>query len=156
MVVMTERHLAQLNIGTLTGPLDGPGLADFVALLEPVNALADRTPGFVWRLVGEGEGDATSIRPYGDDVMINYSVWESREALWDFVYRSAHLDAMRRRRDWFLRHVEAYQVLWWIPAGHIPTIGEGLARLEQLKNAGPTPEAFTFRDFHEPDGPRRQ
>ncbi|GLZ16356.1 hypothetical protein Acsp04_65910 [Actinomadura sp. NBRC 104425] len=149
---MTEHHLAQINVAALKEPLDAPGMAEFVSLLDPVNALADRSPGFVWRLVGEGANDATGVRPVGADVIVNMSVWESREALWDFVYRSAHLEALRRRREWFRRHVEAHQALWWVPAGRIPTVEEGVERLELLRERGPSPAAFTFRDFYTPEG----
>ncbi|TDC38191.1 DUF3291 domain-containing protein [Actinomadura sp. KC345] len=141
---LVQFHLAQFNVGTLRFPLDDPRAADFVALLEPVNALADAAPGFVWRLAEEGQPDATGMRPAGEDVIINYSVWESAEALWDFVYRSAHLETMRRRREWFQRHVDAHLVLWWIPAGHVPTVGEALERLALIRAQGPSPRAFTF------------
>ncbi|TYK45269.1 DUF3291 domain-containing protein [Actinomadura decatromicini] len=138
------RHLAQFNVATLIHPLDDARMADFVALLDPVNALADAAPGFVWRLVEEGRPDATGMRPAGADVVVNFSVWESAEALWDFVYRSAHLETMRRRREWFRRHAEAHLVMWWIPAGHVPTVDEALERLALLRAEGPTPRAFTF------------
>ncbi|QXJ19882.1 DUF3291 domain-containing protein [Actinomadura graeca] len=144
-------HLAQLNVGTLRFPLGDPRMADFVALLDPVNALADATPGFVWRLVEEGADDATGLRPAGADVIVNLSVWESAEALWDFVYRSAHLDTMRRRREWFRRHVDAHAVLWWIPAGHVPTVEEALERLALLRGGGPSPRAFTFNSPYTAD-----
>ncbi|MWA00489.1 DUF3291 domain-containing protein [Actinomadura sp. LD22] len=137
-------HLAQFNVATLRHPLDDPRTADFVALLDPVNAAADGAPGFVWRLVEEGEADATRLRPAGDDVIITFSVWESQEALWDFVYRSTHLAAMRRRREWFHRHAEAHVVLWWIPAGRAPTVEEALERLSLVREEGPSPRAFTF------------
>ncbi|GAA1864195.1 DUF3291 domain-containing protein [Actinomadura bangladeshensis] len=137
-------HLAQFNVATLRHPLDDLRTADFVALLDPVNALADAAPGFVWRLVEEGRPDATGMRPAGADVIVNYSVWESAEALWDFVYRSAHLATMRRRREWFHRHAEAHVVMWWIPAGRVPTVEEALERLDLLRAEGPSPRAFTF------------
>ncbi|MFF3618949.1 DUF3291 domain-containing protein [Streptomyces sp. NPDC002467] len=137
-------HLAQLNVAALRHPLDDPRITPFVELLDPVNAAADGAPGFVWRLVEEGEADATGLRPAGDDVIVNLSVWENQEALWDFAYRSGHLEAMRRRREWFERHVEAHLVLWWVPAGHLPTVGEALERLADLQTHGPTPRAFTF------------
>ncbi|TDC78299.1 DUF3291 domain-containing protein [Actinomadura sp. 7K507] len=137
-------HLAQFNVGTLHFPLDDPRAADFVARLEPVNALADSAPGFVWRLTEDGQPDATGMRPAGEDVIINYSVWESAEALWDFVYRSPHLETMRRRREWFQRHVDAHLVMWWIPAGYVPTVEEALERLALLRGQGPSPRAFTF------------
>ncbi|GAA2453299.1 DUF3291 domain-containing protein [Actinomadura vinacea] len=149
---MHGHHLAQFNVGTLKSPLDDPRLSEFVALLEPVNALADAAPGFVWRLVGEGADDATGVQPMGPDVIINYSVWETRAALWDFVYRSAHLEVLRRRREWFQRHVESHLVLWWITAGRTPTVEEGVERLATLRAQGPSPRAFTFRESYTPEG----
>ncbi|MFJ9944329.1 DUF3291 domain-containing protein [Streptomyces erythrochromogenes] len=137
-------HLAQLNVATLLHPLHDPRIAPFVEMLDPVNSAADGAPGFVWRLVEEGEGDATGLRPAGENVIVNLSVWETRQALWDFAYRSGHLEAMRRRREWFERHVEAHLVLWWVPAGHLPTVGEALERLRDLQAHGPSPRAFTF------------
>ncbi|MFF5030005.1 DUF3291 domain-containing protein [Streptomyces collinus] len=137
-------HLAQLNVAALTHPLDDPRTAPFVELLDPVNAAADAAPGFVWRLVEEGAADATALRPMGENVIVNLSVWETREALWEFTYRSGHLEVMRRRREWFERHVEAHMVLWWVPAGHLPTVGEALERLADLRAHGPSPRAFTF------------
>ncbi|WP_418960012.1 DUF3291 domain-containing protein [Streptomyces tritici] len=137
-------HLAQLNVGTLRYPIDDPRVAPFVEQLAPVNAAADAAPGFVWRLVEDGEADATGLRPAGENVIVNLSVWESQEALWDFAYRSGHLDVMRRRRDWFERHVEAHLVLWWVPAGHVPTVEEALERLADLQSRGSSPRAFTF------------
>ncbi|XVQ07738.1 DUF3291 domain-containing protein [Spirillospora sp. CA-255316] len=149
---MSGYHLAQFNVGTLKFPLDDPRMAGFNELLNPLNALADDAPGFVWRLVEDGAADATAIRPIGADVIINYSVWESREALRDYVYRSRHLDVLRRRREWFLKHVQAHLAMWWIPAGHIPTLEEGVERLETLRAQGPSPRAFTFRETYTPDG----
>ncbi|MEV0399516.1 DUF3291 domain-containing protein [Actinoallomurus sp. NPDC050550] len=149
---MTDHHLAQLNVGRLRVPLDAPGMAEFLALFEPINALADSAPGFVWRLTDGEADDATSIRPYGHDVIVNMSVWESREALWDFAYRSAHLDVLRRRREWFLRMAEPYIVLWWVPAGRIPPVEEARERLERVRRDGPGPEAFTFRQMYDPVG----
>jgi hypothetical protein len=150
---MTGYHLAQFNVATLRFPLDDPRFAEFTALLDPINALADRSPGFVWRLIADGQPDATSLRPLGDDVLINYSVWESRQSLWDFVYRSGHLDVMRRRREWFSRHVESHLVLWWVPAGHTPTVAQAVERLELLRREGPSPRAFTFRESYDPEAP---
>ncbi|MFC6936390.1 DUF3291 domain-containing protein [Actinomadura yumaensis] len=136
---MSGSHLAQFNVATLRFPLDDPRLAEFVARLDPVNAAADGAPGFVWRLTEEGRPDATGLRPLGDDVIINFSVWEDREALWDFAYRSGHLELLRRRREWFQRHAEAHSVLWWIPAGHVPTVEEAAERLALLRAEGPRP-----------------
>ncbi|MEU5634752.1 DUF3291 domain-containing protein [Streptomyces rishiriensis] len=137
-------HLAQLNVATLRHPLDDPRTASFVEMLDPVNAVADSAPGFVWRLVEEGAADATGLRPAGEGVIVNLTVWQTREALWDFTYRSGHLEAMRRRREWFERHTEAHLVLWWVPAGHLPTVDEALERLADLRAHGPSPRAFTF------------
>ncbi|GAA2807486.1 DUF3291 domain-containing protein [Kitasatospora sp. CM 4170] len=137
-------HLAQLNVATLLHPMDDPRIAPFVELLDPVNAAADGAPGFVWRLVEDGAGDATGLRPAGEDVIVNMSVWESQEALWDFAYRSGHLEALRRRREWFARHVAAHMVLWWVPAGHRPSLDEAMDRLADLRAYGPSPRAFTF------------
>jgi hypothetical protein len=142
---MAAQHLAQVNIATLRAPLDGPELAGFVAELEPVNALADASPGFVWRLQTE-DGDATAIRPFDDDrIMVNLSVWESFETLRAFVYSTRHLEVMRHRRAWFSRMADPYLALWWVPAGTIPTVAEAKRRLELLAGHGPGPEAFTFR-----------
>jgi hypothetical protein len=148
---MAAHHLAQVNVATLRAPLDGPELAGFVAQLEPLNALADQSPGFVWRLQTE-DGDATAIRPFDDDrVMVNLSVWASLEALRSFVYATGHLDVMRHRRAWFHRMPDPYLALWWLPAGTIPTVAEAKERLELLAAKGPTTDAFTFRaPFPEP------
>ena len=143
-------HLAQVNIARLRAPLDTPLLADFVALLDPINALADESPGFVWRLQTE-DGDATAIRAFADDrLIINMSVWESIEALAEFAFRGRHVDVMRRRREWFERLRDAYVCLWWVPAGHTPSIAEARERLEHLREHGPTAHAFTFRRPFEP------
>jgi hypothetical protein len=144
-------HIAQINVARAVAPLDGPQLTEFMALLDPVNALADSSPGFVWRLQTDG-GNATDLRVYDDDrVIVNMSVWESIEALWDFVYRSGHLDVMRRRREWFERFDAAWLALWWLPAGTVPSLDDGLARLAALEADGPTPFAFTFKQRFAPE-----
>jgi hypothetical protein len=145
-------HLAQVNVARLRAPLDSPQLADFVAALEPINALGDRSRGFVWRLQTE-DGDATSIRVLDDDsIMVNLTVWESIEALADFAYRGRHREVMRRRREWFENMAEAYLALWWVPVGHVPTVKEAEERLMHLRRHGPTPFAFTFRAPFPPPG----
>jgi hypothetical protein len=149
---MTDHHLAQLNVGRMRAPLDTPAMSEFMTALEPINAMADAAPGFVWRLVDEDGADATGIRPFDDDLIVNMSVWESREALWDFTYKSDHLAFVRRRREWFQTMTDPFLVLWWIPAGHTPTLEEALSRLETLRATGPTPEAFTFRRSYDPAG----
>jgi len=144
-------HLAQINIGRLSAPLDDPSMAGFVNRLDEINALADRAPGFVWRLQTE-QGNATAIRPFDDDqIALNMSVWESLEALRSYVYSSAHADLLRQRRDWFEKFDRVYLALWWIPAGHIPSIEEGKARLASLEENGPTPFAFTFKAVFTPE-----
>jgi hypothetical protein len=138
-------HLAQLNVARLLAPLESPELAAFVAALDPINALAEKTPGYIWRLQTD-EGNATSIHVFDDDmIIINMSVWESVEALADFTYRSDHRHVIARRREFFERPADAYLVLWWIPAGTVPTPEDGVARLDRLRQGGPSPEAFTFK-----------
>lgn len=147
-------HLAQVNVAVLRAPLDDPAMAEFTERLDPVNALADACPGFVWRLVGADADDATGLRPFGADLLVNLSVWEDLESLWDFTYRSGHLEPLRRRREWFPRMEEAHLALWWVPAGHIPDLDEAGERLEALRRDGPTPEAFTLRrHFPAPGAP---
>lgn len=138
-------HLALFNIARLRAPMDDPLIDDFRNNLAPINALADATPGFVWRLQDES-GNATSITPYGDELMIvNMAVWESVDALADFTYRSGHVEFLRRRRDFFEAPTEPILCLWWIPEGTIPAVEEGVARLDHLRAYGPSPTAFTFR-----------
>jgi hypothetical protein len=138
-------HLAQLNVGIPLEPLDSERLSGFMDSLDPINAIADAAPGFVWRLQTE-DGNATAVQAFEDpNVIVNLSVWESLESLGDFVYRSNHVEVMRKRRQWFEVPTEAFVVLWWVPAGTIPTVADAVARLERLRAEGPTPEAFTFR-----------
>ncbi len=144
-------HLAQLNIATMREPLDSPLMADFVANLERINSLAESSPGFVWRLKDE-HGAATTIRPFGDNVLVNMSVWESIEMLHAFAFRSAHKEIMQRRREWFERMGEAYAVLWWVPVNHAPSVEEAAERLAHLREHGPTPRAFVFSKTFSPPG----
>jgi hypothetical protein len=137
-------HLAQINIGRLVAPLDDPQIADFVAQLDPVNALADAATGFLWRLQSDS-GNATDIA-YSDDpfVIVNMSVWTSVETLRDFVYASRHTDVFRDRAKWFEKMDKPHYCLWWTPAGHIPSVAEGRERLEHYQQHGPTPFSFWF------------
>ena len=126
---MANYWLAQMNVARALAPPDSPQLAGFAEMLDPVNALADAAPGFVWRLQTE-DGNATALRVLGDDMMlVNMSVWESLEALGSFVYETSHRDVMRRRREWFERAAEPYMVLWWVDAGRLPSVAEGEERL---------------------------
>jgi len=139
-------HIAQMNVGTTLYDTDDPRMAYFMENLDRVNALAEATPGFVWRLMGEGN-NATDIKPTENPrFIVNMSVWRSIEALFDYVYRSDHRAVMVRRREWFAKPEGPYHVLWWVEAGHIPSIEEGLARLSHLATHRPTPRAFTFRE----------
>ena len=143
--MVIAHHIAQLNIARAKAPLDDPLLADFVAQLDDVNALAEASPGFVWRLKSDS-GNATDIRAYDDPLMIvNMSVWKTIEALFDFAYRTSHTKVMNRRKEWFESLPGPHMVLWWIPAGAVPTVEEAKRRLEHLEEHGPTSKAFTFK-----------
>jgi hypothetical protein len=145
-------HLAQINIGRMKAPLEDPSMHVFVSRLAEINALADGSPGFVWRMQdGEGNGN-TYLRPYDDErIIVNMSVWKSVEQLRTYTYETAHAAILRQRRDWFEKFDRVALALWWIPAGHIPTMDEAKARLESLEVNGPTPFAFTFKAVFPPD-----
>ena len=144
MSAMAEYHLAQLNIGKTRAPVEDPLMAGFMERLDEINAIADGAPGFVWRLQTE-DGNATSIHAFDDPLLlVNMSVWESIESFQDFTYRTAHKELLQQRAEWFERHDGPYSVMWWVPAGHIPSLEEAKARLELLKAQGPGPEAFTM------------
>lgn len=148
---MTKFQIAQVNIGRMKAPLEHEVMAGFVARLDEINALADRSEGFVWRLQGSG-GNATYLRPYDDDrILFNLSVWESIEHLKNYVYRSAHAELIKERKQWFEHFEAAYMALWWIPAGHVPGVDEAKKRLEHFDAHGPSQFAFTFRSIHQPD-----
>ena len=148
----TRLQLAQVNIARARGEMSDPVMAEFVARLPEINALADQSPGFVWRLQTE-DGDATAVRPYEDTrILINLSVWVDLTALRTYVYRSAHAAIMRRRREWFERFDRIYVALWWVPAGHRPSVHEAVARLAHLEQHGPTAVAFGFGEPFGPDG----
>ncbi len=143
-------HIAQMNIARMRAPLEDPMMVGFVAKLEEINKLADDSPGFVWRFQSEG-GDATYLRPYDDDrILFNMSVWASVDTLKSYVYKSAHSEVMRNRREWFEKISDAYSVLWWIKAGAIPSVREAKLRLEYLQKNGPSTHAFTFKRLYEP------
>lgn len=144
-------HLAQINIGRILAPTDDPKLEGFMSQLDAINALADAAPGFVWRLQS-ASGNATDI-VYNEDpfVLLNMSVWESVEALRNFTYKTAHAGVLRDRAKWFEKMDKPYYCLWWIPAGHIPTVAEGRERLEHYQKNGATPYSFWFsKEFPQP------
>ncbi len=144
-------QLAQVNIGRVKAPVEHPIMAGFMRRLGEINALAERSPGFIWRLQSD-EGNATYFRPYPDDdrILINMSVWESVDSLRAYVYKSAHVELLRERHLWFEQFTGVYLVLWWIPAGHIPTLQEAVQRLTHLERHGPTPYAFHFQKTYGP------
>jgi hypothetical protein len=138
-------HLAQYNIARLLWPLDDHRIADFVDSLERINTLGDRTPGFVWRLQTE-DGTSTSVRVRNDPlIIVNLTVWESIEPLFEFAYRGGHVEFFRRRFEWFEHPSEPTLVMWWLPAGETPSVDEAEERLDYLRANGPTPRAFTFK-----------
>jgi hypothetical protein len=144
VVVRPAFHVAQVNIALAKAPIGSDQLSEFVALLDPINALADRSPGLVWRLQTE-DGNAIAVRAFGDDrIIVNLSLWESIDPLAAFVYRSRHTEVMRRRREWFDR-IGMHIALWWVPEGEVPTVAEAELRLAYRRDHGPTPYAFTFK-----------
>lgn len=150
---MRHHDLAQLNLARLVAPDDSPVVAPFMAALDEVNALAESSPGFVWRFQTE-DGNAIAERAFPDDprMILNFSTWESVDALADYVYRTAHVEFLRRRREWFERLDSVSTVLWWVPLGHRPTTAEALDRLEHLRRHGPTEHAFTLRQRFDAEG----
>ena len=141
-------HLAQLNVARLNQPLDHADSAEFVDAFEPINALAESSPGFFWRPTDDA-GQSSSYVPLPSEndslLIVNYSIWESLDALRDFVFKSGHVDYLRRRREWFEKPTEPTTVLWWTPAGTIPSLAEASDRLRRLRANGPTAAAWTLQ-----------
>ena len=148
---MAKFHIAQVNIGRIRAELDDPVMAGFVNRLDEINALADCSPGFVWRLK-ESSGNATYLRPFADErMLLNMSVWESVESLRHYVYKTVHVELLRQRAAWFEKFAGVFAALWWVPAGHIPGIDEAKKRLTHLELHGPTQFAFPFTQVFEPE-----
>lgn len=150
---MTQHyHLAQVNVAKARAPLDDPLMQGFVEQLDHINALAERSPGFVWRLKDEA-GDATAIQLFGDpSIIVNLSVWQSLEALKTYVYQGDHLKVLRDRKQWFEKLAIPHLALWWIPAGQVPTLEEARRALLCMDAHGSSERAFTFaRPFPMPD-----
>lgn len=148
---MSTYQLAQLNIANMKAPLESPSMADFVANLQRINALAQASPGYIWRLQDEA-GDATALRPFGDEVLVNLSVWRDIQALSDYVYKSAHTEMLKRGQEWFSKVNAAHMVLWWVPTGHRPSVEEAAERLTLLREQGASAQGFSFRQaFPAPD-----
>jgi hypothetical protein len=140
-----EYAIAQINIGKMLAPIDSPVMAGFVANLDHINALAENSKGFIWRLKDENN-DATSIKIFDDDMLIiNMTVWQHPEALFEFVYQSMHVEILKRRKEWFEKMTESYWASWYIPEMHLPTVEEAIERLVYLRAHGETPFAFTFK-----------
>jgi len=147
MIQPANHHLAQLNIGRIRYEVTDPRMAGFVDNLVSINALAERSPGFVWRY-RDSSGNATATRPYaGDPLMaVNMSVWENVESLEKYVWQTVHKRFYAQRHEWFEKMDERYFVMWWVPVGHLPTIAEAIERLEHLKAHGPGEHAFAWED----------
>lgn len=144
-------HIAVFNIARMLGEIDSPVMQEFADNLDPINALGEQSPGFVWRLKSDN-GNATSIRIYDDPYMIvNLSVWETIDSVFQFTYYTAHTDYFRRRREWFEKFDLPLLTLWWVPVGHEPTALESKARLEYFQEHGATPHAFTFKQRYTVD-----
>lgn len=147
---MDRHHIAQLNVARALAPLDDPVMADFMAQLDEINELGERSPGFIWRLRGD-DGNATGYSPLPDArIIVNFTMWRSIDELWAYTYRSDHKRVFARRFDWFERWPGPSVVLWWQPAGTIPTLDEAMRRLQLLADHGPSPEAFTFKQRFPP------
>jgi hypothetical protein len=149
---MAPYHIAQINIGRVKAPVEDPLMAGFMTRLDDLNALADRSSGFVWRLQ-TSEGNATYFRPYEHDdrILLNMSVWQTIDALRHYVYKTAHAEMLRHREEWFEKFSGIYLALWWVPVGHHPSIDEAKKRLDHLDKHGPTQFAFTFKTIFQPD-----
>lgn len=145
-------YLAQLNIAEPKFSLDKPEMADFVNNLEPINAIAEQSAGFIWRLKDDS-GDATNIKVDANpDIIVNMSVWENQASLKDFMFKTHHIDFLKRKKEWFHTMNTPSYVMWWIPKGHIPTVQEAIEKLEHLRIHGETPLAFSFKSqFTEKD-----
>jgi Domain of unknown function (DUF3291) len=140
-----EFHLAQINIARMLAPMDNRVMAGFVSNLDKINALAEKSDGFVWRLKDDNN-NATSIKIFEDDFLIvNMSVWENIETLFQFVYKSGHVEIFKRRKEWFEKMPEMYMALWYIKPGNLPTVAEATERLIYLRNNGETPFSFSFK-----------
>jgi len=145
-------HIAQVNMGRIRASLDDPIMSGFMRRLDELNALADSSPGFVWRLQTP-EGNATYFRPYPEDdrILLNMSVWETIESLRNYVYRTIHAELLKQREQWFEKFAGPYLALWWVPAGHLPGVDEAKKRIAHLDKHGPTQFAFTFKNVFPPD-----
>ena len=145
-------HLAQLNIAEARTSMEDPVMAGFINNTDRINALAESSPGFIWRLVGEDSDDSYSIRAFeSEHILVNMSVWKDRESLFNYVYNSGHVEIFKRKKEWFTKMLKMHMVLWYIEDGHIPTVEEGKERLEYLQGHGESPYAFGFKSKYLPE-----
>lgn len=150
----TKYQLAQINIAQLLAPLDDPLIKEFKDFLDPVNQLGADSPGFVWIYRAE-DGQAASYGPAPFEnplIVINYTVWEDYESLHHFVYNTVHAYFLKNRKKWTGKLERPHVAMWWIPAGHTPTLAEGIAKLDQLRDEGPSPSVFNLRQRYTADG----
>jgi len=146
-----EFHLAQINIARMLAPIDSPVMKDFVDNLDGINAIAEKSDGFVWRLKDD-TNNATSIKIFDDDFLIvNMSVWKDMESLFQFVYQSNHVEIFKRRKEWFEKPGSMHMALWYVPAGYTPSVSDAQERLLYIRNNGETPHAFSFKKRFTPE-----
>lgn len=142
-------YLAQINGALMRTTFDDPLMAEFAANLDGINALADKSSGFVRRLEGKG-GDATDIRPFAEDILVDMSVLETPVDLFRYAFRSEHTEILKKRWRRFAPFDETYSVLWWIPAGRVPTVEEAKERLNRLRELGETAFASIYKKLFPP------
>ena len=149
-------HIAELNIAEAYYPMDSAEMESFTSQIDAINAIADRSPGFVWRLVDDDPDcdGALGIRfpGAGEKTLVNMSVWDNAESLIDFMYNTVHAKIMARKDEWFTKMLSHHFVLWYVPEGHIPDLLEASEKLDHLNENGPSPAAFTFRSAFDADG----
>ena len=145
-------QLAQLNIAEATAKMDSPVMADFVNNTDRINAIAEESDGFVWRLIGDDTDDSYSINAFDSEyILVNMSVWKDRESLFNYVYNSGHVEIFKRKKEWFRKMLKMHMVLWYVENGHIPTVEEGKKRLEYLQKHGESSYAFGFKSKYLPE-----
>lgn len=141
---MSQYHLAQLNIANAKASMDSSVMEGFVSRLDEIHALSDSADGFIWRWES-GSADSSVVEVFGDPLLlVNLSLWESVETLKHFVYKTVHIELIRDREAWFDKMPEMHQAVWWVPAGHIPSVAEAKQKLDLLRREGPTDSAFSM------------
>jgi len=148
---MTEYQIAEINVARMRGVnINDPIMKEFVDNLDKVNALAESSKGFIWRLKDESN-NATNLNPFNDEqVIINISVWQSIETLENFIYKTFHTEFLKRRKEWFQSYGKAYTAMWWTPKGQYPAIQEAIEKLDYYQKNGPSELVFDFRNKYLP------